>query len=235
MLTARLSSPANLILSITALTIILLATGCRPEPTMHDGPSEESENHDAAHAEPATANMRTAQARPPLAGRVVAILIAEGFHDKETTQPRDFLTERGATVIFIGTERGEVSAYNSDQRLLVQQTVHEVRPNDFHGLVIPGGKAPALLIQNDAAVRFVGDFVRSGKTVAAICHGPELLIAANVVNGRTLTAAPDLADKIRDAGGSYSDQAVIHQGNLITSRGPQDLQQFTQTIGEALR
>lgn len=220
---------------VSALALAII-WGCRPtEPIMDESQQQENRPEAELSSPPRGTDTQLVQAGQQLRRRRVAILIADGFHDKETVQPRDLLVERGAAVVIIGISRGEVKAYNSDQRLMVERSIDEVRVADFNALVIPGGESPGNLIQHDPTVRFVADFVRSGKTVAAICHGPRVLVAADVLNGRTVTAAADVADEIRAAGGTYTDQVVVHQGNLITSRGPQDIGEFSQKLIDALR
>lgn len=169
-----------------------------------------------------------------LAGKRVAILIAEGFHDGETLEPKSFLEERGAEVVILGPEPGEVKAYNSEQMVTIEKAVNEAQVEDFDALVLPGGKGPAVLKEHEAAVNFAGEFLKSGKPVAAICHGPQVLIAAGVIEDRTLTCTSSVAEEIQAAGGEYQDEPVVIDENLITSRGPGDLPAFNEAILNAM-
>jgi protease I len=113
-------------------------------------------------------------------------------------------------------------------------TFGDVTPDDFDALVIPGGGAPENLRIDDKAVAFTRDFVESGKPVAAICHGPQLLISAKVLGGRTLTSVNKIRDDIWNAGGNYVDRELVEDQNLITSRTPADLPVFNQAIARAI-
>jgi protease I len=106
--------------------------------------------------------------------------------------------------------------------------------NDYDALVIPGGGSPEQLRINDAAVAFTRDFVSSGKPVASICHGPQLLISAEVVRGKTITSVATIRDDVKNAGANYVDEPIVTDGNLITSRVPKDLPQFNEAIVESL-
>ena len=170
-----------------------------------------------------------------LSGKRVAVLIAEGFHDGETLTPKSFLEEHGAEVVVLGPAVGEVKAYNSEQMVAIEKPVGEASVDDYDALVIPGGKGPAVLRENEAVVNFTRDFFESGKPVAAICHGPQVLITAGVIKDRTLTCASSVAEEIQEAGGEYQDETVVVDENLITSRGPGDLSAFNEAILSALK
>ncbi len=170
-----------------------------------------------------------------LAGKKIAILIAEGFHDGETLEPKAFLEEHGAEVVILGPEAGEVKAYNSDQVVNIEKAVAEAEVAEFDALILPGGKGPAVLREHEAAVAFAKAFFESGKPVAAICHGPQVLIAAGVVEGRSMTCTAQIAEEIKEAGAEYLDEPVVVDGNLITSRTPADLPEFNKAILNALK
>jgi protease I len=172
---------------------------------------------------------------PELSGKTVAILLAEGFQDSEALKPKSFLEEHGAEVVVLGPSVGEVKAYNSEQMVTIEKAVEEAKVADFDALILPGGKGPAVLRENEAAVNFVRDFMESGKPVAAICHGPQVLITAGVIEGRTLTCVSDIAEEVQEAGGEYVDEPVVVDGNLITSRVPDDLPAFNEAILKALK
>lgn len=176
-----------------------------------------------------------AESAQELSGKRLAVLIAEGFHDGETLKPKAFLEEHGARVVVLGPAVGEVKAYNSEQMVTIEKAVSEARVDDFDALILPGGKGPAVLRENEAAVNFARDFLNSGKPVAAICHGPQVLITAGVIKDRTLTCASSVAEEIREAGGEYRDEMVVVDGNLITSRGPRDIPAFNEAILTALK
>ena len=169
-----------------------------------------------------------------LSGKHVAFLVGEGFHDGETYIPMAYLVNRGAKATLIGVEPGEVSAYNSDITALVQKSVTHVSVEDFDAMVIPGGKSPDWLRQHEAVVGFARKFFESGKTTAAICHGPQVLVAAGVLKGRAATCFSDIADELKEAGADYEDVPVKRDGNLITSRIPDDIPVFSKTIEKAL-
>ena len=169
-----------------------------------------------------------------LEGKKIAILIAEGFQDAEALAPMAYLINRGAAVTVIGPETGEVKAYNSDFTMIIEKKVAEVSVDQFDGLIIPGGQAPAALREHEAAVTFTRDFMTSGKITGAICHGPQLLAAAGVLEGRKATCVSGISGEIKEAGADYEDVAMLRDGNLITSRVPRDLPDFSRELATAL-
>ncbi|MDI6401322.1 type 1 glutamine amidotransferase domain-containing protein [Balneolaceae bacterium ANBcel3] len=171
----------------------------------------------------------------PLYGKEVAFLIAEGFHDGETLYPMAHLINYGARVTVIGIETGEHTAYNSDITARVQRTIDEVSPQDFDALVIPGGHSPSNLRENEAVLDFVRAFSQTGNPLAAICHGPQVLVSADIVSGRTLTGFQAIEDEILEAGATFEDSELIVDGNIITSRIPDDLPAFSRQIVDALK
>ncbi len=173
-------------------------------------------------------------AQENLSGKHVAFLVGEGFHDGETYMPMAYLANRGAKVTVIGVEAGEVSAYNSEITAFVQKSVTDVNVEDFDAMVIPGGQSPDWLRQHEAVVEFAKNFFESGKLTAAICHGPQVLVAAGVLEDRAATCFPGIADELKEAGVDYEDVPVKRDGNLITSRIPDDIPVFSKTIEEAL-
>lgn len=170
-----------------------------------------------------------------LQGKNVAFLITDGFHDGETLFPMGYLMNHGAVVTVIGVESGEYTAYNSDINVRVQYPVSEVVPADFDALVIPGGHSPANLRENEDVIAFVRSFVQADKPTAAICHGPQVLVTADVIDGRTLTGVGGIQDEITGAGATFEDAELIVDGNIITSRTPPDLPAFSQQIAQSLR
>ncbi|MDP9369181.1 MAG: type 1 glutamine amidotransferase [Chloroflexota bacterium] len=163
----------------------------------------------------------------------VAMVLANNFEDVEATDPKEFLENQGAKVTVIGIERGEIKG-KKGATITADATFDDVSPDDFDMLVIPGGGAPENLRIHDPAVEFTRRFVESGRPVAAICHGPQLLISAKVLNGRRLTSVNKIRDDITNAGGHYVDEPLVEDGNLITSRVPGDLAVFDEALGRTL-
>ncbi|HEV2527717.1 MAG TPA: type 1 glutamine amidotransferase domain-containing protein [Thermomicrobiales bacterium] len=170
----------------------------------------------------------------PQDGMRVAMVLARNYEDIEATGPKDALEAAGATVTVIGTERGTITGKKGGT-LDADATFDEVKPGDFDLLVIPGGGAPENLRIVDEAVDWTRQFMESGRPVGAICHGAQLLISTRTLEGRTLTAVNKIRDDITNAGGNYVDEALVVDGNLITSRVPDDLPQFNQALVDALK
>lgn len=166
-------------------------------------------------------------------GKKVAVALANNYEDIEATSPIEELENAGAHVTIIGIDKGEITGKKGDTQT-ADTTFADVSPEDFDMLLIPGGGSPENLRINDAAVAFTRDFVNTGKPVAAICHGAQLLISAKVVTGRKLTAVNKIRDDIVNAGGLYVDQELTEDGNLITSRIPADLPAFNKALVKAL-
>lgn len=170
-----------------------------------------------------------------LQGRTVAILAADGVERVELEQPREALDRAGARTEILSIHDGEIQARDNDLdeagTFGVDGLVAEASVADYDALVLPGGTVnPDQLRVDEDAVAFVRDFVDSGKPVAAICHGPWTLIEAGVVTGRTLTSFPSIRTDLRNAGANVVDQEVVVDKNLITSRSPDDLSAFCETI-----
>lgn len=163
----------------------------------------------------------------------VAMVLARNFEDVEATSPKEHLEANGAKVTVIGVTRARITG-KKGATIDADATFADVSPDDFDMLVIPGGGAPENLRIDDAAVAFTRSFVESGKPVGAICHGPQLLISANVLPGRKLTSVNKIRDDIRNAGGTYVDQELVVDRNLITSRTPDDLPAFNAALVEAM-
>ena len=170
-----------------------------------------------------------------LDGKKVAILIAEGFHDRETLDPKNFLEDLGAEVVILGPAEGDVKACNSEQFVTMEMAVEDAEVAEFDALILPGGEGPTVLREHEPAVEFAGAFLESGKPVAAICHGAQTLITAGVIEGRRMTCVSSVASEVEEAGGLYLDQQVVVDENLITSRVPDDLPAFNEAIRNALK
>lgn len=159
----------------------------------------------------------------------VAMVLGPNFEDVEAIEPKEWLEHAGATVTVIGIEQGEIKGKNGAS-LRADVTFEQVSPREFDMLLIPGGGSPENLRIDDRAVAFSREFIESGRPVAAICHGPQLLISAKVLNGRRLTSVNKIRDDIMNAGGLYVDEALVEDGNLITSRVPADLPVFNEAL-----
>jgi protease I len=165
-----------------------------------------------------------------LKGRKVAILATDGFEYSELMQPMDALRNAGAEVHLVSIHDGEIQGETKGQpagSVKVDDLVSAVNAKDFDALVLPGGNNnPRELSQNAEAVSFARSFMESDKPVAAICHGPLVLVAADAVKGRTLTSTPKVKDEITAAGATWEDKAVLVDQKLVTSRKTEDLPQF---------
>ena len=168
-----------------------------------------------------------------LRGQRVAMVIARNFEDPEAFEPRRFLEEAGADVTVIGVEKRDYQGKKGGT-LAAERTFAEASPDEYDALVIPGGGAPEQLRIDDGAVDFTRRFVESGKPVAAICHGPQLLISAKVLDGRTVTCVKTIRDDVINAGANYVDAEVTIDGNLISSRTPADIPAFNEALVRVL-
>jgi protease I len=171
-----------------------------------------------------------------LTGRKVAFLATDGVEQVELTAPWNALKAAGADVLLLSDKTGEIQGMNHDekgQRFPVDREVSTAQARDFDALVLPGGVAnPDKLRTNKDAVRFVREFMEADKPVAAVCHGPWLLVEADAVRGRTLTSWPSLETDIENAGGAWVDKQVQLDQKLLTSRKPDDLPAFcAQLVG----
>ena len=169
-----------------------------------------------------------------LKGCKVAILATDGVEQIELEQPRRALDVAGALTHLVSPKQDSIQAMNHEEkgaRLPVDRLLSEVRSLDYDALVLPGGVSnPDLLRTDEAAVQFVREFMLADKPVAAICHGPWMLVEAGSLSGRTLTSWPSLRTDILNAGGKWVDEAVYVDHTLITSRKPGDLPQFCAAI-----
>jgi protease I len=170
--------------------------------------------------------------------KIAFLVAAEGIESAELTEPWTAVTDAGHQPVLISPDSGTVQLFehlDKAETRPVDLTVAEADAGDFVALVLPGGVAnPDALRQDAGAVALVRDFVESGKPVAAICHAPWTLIEAGVVRGRRLTSWPSLATDVRNAGGEWVDEKVVVDGNLITSRRPDDIPAFNSALLEAV-
>jgi len=178
----------------------------------------------------------TTERKNIMAKKRVAVVIAHNFEDIEVTSPVQAVESAGAEFVLIGIEPGEVVGKKG--HTFTVDTTFDALPADaidqFDLLIIPGGGAPENLRIVDKAVAFTKQFVESGKPVASICHGPQLLISAEVLKERRTTSVNKIRDDIRNAGGIYEDAELVVDGNLISSRTPRDLDVFNRAIVDAL-
>jgi len=171
-----------------------------------------------------------------IAGKRIAILAEQDFEDVELTEPLRELKAAGAAVTVVGSgTRKTYTGKRGAAEIRVDADADRVKADDFDAVVIPGGYAPDKMRLHPSMVDLVKRMHDSGKLVAAICHGPQLLISADLVRGRKVTSWPSVAVDLRNAGALWVDEPVVQDGNLITSRQPADLPEFDAAIIEALQ
>lgn len=165
-----------------------------------------------------------------LDGKRIAFLATDGFEQVELTQPWESIRDAGATVVLVAPQSGQIQGMNHDEKadkFDVDETVDAVSAENFDGLVLPGGVAnPDTLRLCQDSVSFVRDFFKQHKPVAAICHGPWMLVEADVVRGRKVTSWPSLKTDLVNAGAEWVDEACVVDEGLVTSRKPGDLDAF---------
>ena len=174
-----------------------------------------------------------------LTGKKVAILTENGFEEVELTSPKKALEEAGARVDIVSPRKGNVKAWDKDHwsiELPVDQVLDDVEAEDYDALVLPGGVLnPDQLRQNKKAVEFAQQFLETGKPVAAICHGPQLLIETGLIEGRNMTSYPSLRTDLENAGVLWVDKEVVTDNGLVTSRTPKDLDAFNKRAIEEIK
>jgi protease I len=173
-------------------------------------------------------------AEQSLTGIRVAILATDGFEQVELTEPRKALDQAGATTEVVSPKQGKVRGWNLKEwgdEVPVDQELHDADPKDYDALVLPGGViSPDALRMQPQAVAFVKAFFDSGKPVAAICHGPWTVLEAGAARGRRMTSWPSLKTDLKNAGANWVDEEVVQDGNLLTSRKPDDIPAFSREI-----
>lgn len=161
----------------------------------------------------------------------VAMIVGEGFEDSEFRKPYDQLREAGHEVVVFGSKAGEtVEGKQGEEKVEIERAASSGAAGKFEALVLPGGHGPDVLRMDDHVVAMVRGFVDADKPVAAICHGPQLLIEAGVVEGRTMTSWPSVKTDLKNAGADWVDREVVEDGIFITSRKPDDLDAFSKAI-----
>lgn len=173
-----------------------------------------------------------------IANARVLIIATDGFEQSELFEPRRALLDAGAQVTLASNKSDPIQGMQHDEKgdtIRPDASIHEVDPADYDALVIPGGVAnPDKLRMEEDALKIVRDFFAQEKTVAAICHGPWLLAEADVVSGRRLTSWPSIRTDLSNAGAEVVDEQVVVDGNLITSRQPDDIPAFNEALIKAI-
>jgi protease I len=166
----------------------------------------------------------------------VAVVITDMFEDSEYVKPAEALKKAGHELVHVGLKSGEtVKGKKEETPVKVDKAAREVKVGDFDALLIPGGYSPDKLRIDEHVVRFVKEFVESGKPVCLICHAAQLLITAQVLRGRKITGWKSLIQDIKNAGAEFIDQEVVEDGNLISSRSPADLPAFIRACSKRLK
>ena len=171
-----------------------------------------------------------------LKGKKIAFLATDGFEQAELMEPRKALDSAGAQTVVIAPKAGKIKGWKHTdwgETVNVDKELSQADVHDYDALVLPGGVMnPDHLRMDPKAVDFVGQFVKSGKPVAAICHGPWTLIETGALRGKTITSWPSLKTDLKNAGANWVDQEVARDGQFITSRKPEDIPAFTRAIIE---
>ena len=164
----------------------------------------------------------------------ILIVATDGFEEWELFGPREILMKRGAEVVLASPKRDPIQATIHDdpgKTIRPDLTIDEARADDFDALILPGGvRNPDHLRMNVKAIALIKDFAGQGKPIGAICHGPWLLVEADLLRGRTATSWPSIRTDLRNAGANVVDEAAVTDGNIVTSRNPQDVEQFTDAL-----
>jgi protease I len=175
---------------------------------------------------------------PRIADARILIIATDGFEQSELFEPRQTLLDAGATVKLASLEPDEIQGETGDQpgrKIKPDLVIEDVDSKEFDALLLPGGtRNPDKLRMNEQVVYTVKKFVDAGKPVGAICHGPWLLVEADVLRGRTATSWPSIRTDLRNAGADVVDREVVVDGNIVTSRKPGDIPAFTQALIECI-
>ena len=175
-------------------------------------------------------NQASPDSKAPLNTKRIAFLATDGFEQVELTKPWEALQDAGAECVLVSPKEGTIQGMNHHEKaktFSVDQSVHSSSAEDFDGLVLPGGVAnPDALRMSEDSVSFVRDFFKQHKPVAAICHGPWMLVEADVVRGRQVTSWPSLRTDLKNAGATWMDKECVCDQGLVTSRNPDDLPAF---------
>lgn len=170
-----------------------------------------------------------------LEGKRVAILAEEGFEDSELTEPLRAMKDADAKVTIVGSGSRDVyTGKRGKATIRVDSSADSLNASEFDAVIVPGGYAPDRMRLHQSMIDFVRKAFDSGKIIAAICHGPQLLISADMIRGRRMTSWPSIAIDLRNAGAEWVDEPLVRDGNLITARKPSDLPRFNKAIIAAL-
>jgi protease I len=171
---------------------------------------------------------------PRISDARVLIVATDGFEEWELFGPREILQKLNAEVVLASPKRDPIQATVHDdpgKTIRPQLTVDEALADDFDALILPGGvRNPDHLRTNQKAIQLIKDFAVQGKPVGAICHGPWLLVEADLLRGRRATSWPSIRTDLRNAGANVVDEAAVTDGNIVTSRNPQDVEEFTRAL-----
>ena len=175
---------------------------------------------------------------PKISDAHVLIMATDRFEESELFGPRDILLERGAKVTLASIDRAEIQATVHDEpgrTIAPELTIAEADEGDYDALLLPGGVGNPDRLRTEAkAIDLIRAFDAAGKPVAAICHGPWLLVEADIVRGKTVTSWPSIRTDLRNAGGEVIDKAAVTDGHLVTSRNPDDVPAFTEALVAAI-
>ncbi len=169
----------------------------------------------------------------------IAIIATDGFEESELKSPKEAMEKEGFTVDIVSEETGTIKAWadgNWSTEYTVDKTINNINANQYHALVLPGGVInPDKLRRNEDALILVRDFFKQKKPVAAICHGPQVLISADVVKGRKMTSFNSIKDDLINAGANWVDEEVVVDEGFVTSRNPNDLPAFNSKLIEEIK
>ena len=171
-----------------------------------------------------------------LNGKRIAILVEQDFEDSELIEPMKAMKDAGARVVIVGAELEK--DYQGKKRTKIvraEMAADKVKAEDFDAIIIPGGYAPDRMRLSQPMIDLVRKAYDLGKVIAAACHGPQLLISADIVRGHRLTSWPSIAVDLKNAGADWVDEPVVQDGNIITSRRPADIPIFNKKIIEAVK
>ncbi|NEU31736.1 type 1 glutamine amidotransferase [bacterium LRH843] len=160
----------------------------------------------------------------------VCFLLATNYEDSEMKNPYEAVKEAGHEVVIVGLEKGVELKGKKGATYISDASIDEVNASDFDAVVIPGGSAPEALRVSDPLITFVKEVNEQGKVIAGICHGPQVMISADILEGKKSTCYVGIRDDVKNAGATYVDQEVVVDGNLITSRTPIDEPAFIREI-----
>ncbi|MFD1851056.1 type 1 glutamine amidotransferase domain-containing protein [Oceanobacillus bengalensis] len=161
----------------------------------------------------------------------VCFLLADGYEDSEMKNPYEAMNEAGHNTVIVGLEKGvELKGKKGTVSYVSDISINEVSVSEYNAVIIPGGSAPEALRVNDEVIDFVKQANEKGKVIAGICHGPQVMISAGILKGKNSTSFIGIRDDVKNAGATFSDEEVVVDGNIITSRTPKDEPAFIREI-----